>query len=287
MKKLLIDSNYICHRAWHVLGGLEYEEYPTGVIFGFLNEILSLSIKFKTNKFIFCWDSKNNLRKKIDKNYKQNRNKLSLEKRKEVEPLYKQITLTRKKILPAIGFKNNYISNGLEADDLLAHIVQNIPYNEYIIISADNDLFQLLPYCDMYSLNTKILYTEKVFEKMYKYDSKDWWKIKALAGCSSDNVIGVPGVGEKTAIKYFKKELNPKTKTYKKIKNQWNSTFAKNYKLVKLPLKKINLPYLTTDDFNLDNFLTLCNKLDFQSFLNKEKLDKWKYFFKLQETNTE
>ena len=61
--------------------------------------------------------------------------------------------------------------------------------------------------------------------------------MKAISGCSSDNITGIKGVGEKTAIKYLLGELKETTKTYKAIEEQKEELWKKNGKLTKLPLE--------------------------------------------------
>ncbi|MFH1547636.1 MAG: hypothetical protein ABIC57_04060, partial [bacterium] len=70
-----------------------------------------------------------------------------------------------------------------------------------------NDLFQLLDYCTLYNISTKTLTTKEEFERNYSISSRKWHLVKTIAGCSSDNVSGAKGVGEKTAIKYLNNEL--------------------------------------------------------------------------------
>ena len=65
MKTLIIDCNNLCYGSFYTFGELSHEEKKTGVIFGFLLQLLSLVEKFEANKFMFCWDSERNYRKII------------------------------------------------------------------------------------------------------------------------------------------------------------------------------------------------------------------------------
>ena len=58
MKLLIIDSHYLCHSAYHTVGVLEHKGIPTGVIYGFLNQLYSIGKKLRPDEIIFAWDSK-------------------------------------------------------------------------------------------------------------------------------------------------------------------------------------------------------------------------------------
>ena len=84
---LILDCNYLAHRAKHVFGDLSHEGSMTGVIYGFLKDLLILSERFNTQRFIFCWDSKSSKREKIYPLYKANRK--AIEYTKEEQEFYK------------------------------------------------------------------------------------------------------------------------------------------------------------------------------------------------------
>ena len=74
-KYLLLDCDYLCHRALHSTGGLSYHGSATGVIYGFLKSLSGFQDLFNTSNFIFCWDSptKHLHRKTLYPEYKENR----------------------------------------------------------------------------------------------------------------------------------------------------------------------------------------------------------------------
>lgn len=281
MKTLVIDCNFLCHRAIHTMGALSYEDEKTGVIFGFLMQLLSYAKVFKTNDIIFCWDSKESKRSKIYPEYKANRinNDATDEEIELKKQGYKQFDTLRKEILPDMGFKNVYMQKGYEADDLIATTVE---YHErdFTIITADQDMYQLLDFADMWNPTSKKLYTYDDFVENWGILPEKWIVIKSLAGCSSDNIRGISGVGEKTAAKYLRKELKPTTNTYKKIKSKVTDLLNVNTQLVKLPFKGTNIYKIQNNVLDFDKFIqNTCYRYSFDSFLNDKYWLKWENFF--------
>jgi len=71
---IIIDSNYVAYAQKFALSsGLTYRGGRTEIIFGFLKTVFNMSRKFETERFIFCWDSKDSLRKELYPEYKANR----------------------------------------------------------------------------------------------------------------------------------------------------------------------------------------------------------------------
>jgi DNA polymerase-1 len=277
MTTIIIDSNSVCHRARHTLGNLSFEEKKVGIIFGFLKQILAVSKRFNSRRFVFCWDSRSKERIKLSSVYKQNRRKEKSEEEEELDRIaYDQFDAIRKIILPTIGFRNIFIEDGYESDDIIAKIVKDNNIGNAVIVSADSDLYQLLS--EKVSLlisNDKPLFTKSDFVDKFGIEPSLWAEVKAIAGCPSDNVIGIKGVGEKSAVKYLKDELKHGSKTYKAIRNG-EDLIEFNRKLVTLPFPGIRSFSLTNDDLSFDRFVSVCNKYGFNSFLSKESLSSWK-----------
>jgi len=240
-RHLILDSNYLAHRAKYVFGNLSDKGSATGVIYGFLKDLLILRDKFQTNHFVFCWDHPFSKRQNLLPAYKQHREK-EFDSKEEQEfelEFQRQIIALRDTYLPIIGFCNIFWQVGYEADDIIAMVCKNLnpATEEGIIVTADQDLYQLLRInITWYNPRTKEHLNVSKFKKKYGIKPKQWIKVKAIAGCHSDNVPGVPGVGEKTAIKYLRGELNPSYKTYQAIKNHWQDIVLRNRPLVELPL---------------------------------------------------
>lgn len=272
---IIVDSNGLAHREAHKLSNLSYEERKTGVLFGFLREVLKLHRTYETSKFIFCWDSplSSSKRKEEYPKYKENRKGSKLE-----AEIYEQFDLLRTEILPDIGFRNIFVAEGYESDDLIAELVHSNKRN-FIIATSDNDLYQLLvDGCVwIYSLHTKKEYTEADFHTEFNTTVDIWYKIKAVSGCKTDNVEGVLGVGTITAIKYFNGTLSPNTEAFKRIGNN-QELIKRNDRLVKLPYPGTPHLRIRRDNLSIDNFIKVCNIFGFNSFLQKENFSKWKNF---------
>lgn len=277
MKRILVDSNYLCHKATHAFGGLTNDKLGTGVIFGFINDIKTLAHKFKSNRFIFVWDSKESKRKLMYSEYKEKRTKkrreLSDEEKAIQKDAYRQFTLLRTKVLPNLGFKNNFIQEGYEGDDIFAIIVKH--YKNCIMVTSDEDMFQLLDKASMYSPRTDKLHTAKTFKKEFGITPKQWVQVKQIAGCRSDNVAGISGVGEKTAIKYLLGELKATTKAYQSI-IAGSDIIERNKDLVKLPLKGTKKVKIKKNNVTMKKFKSMCNDHAFYSFIENKNFVEWK-----------
>ena len=281
-KWIILDCNFLCHRAKHSMGGLSHGDSATGVIYGFLKGLISYQEMFDTSNFVFCLDSKSSKRKEVYPEYKANRINHDLDDEEiEFENAFRhQMKMLRKEYLKTIGFKNVLCQKGYEADDLIASVSINIPSDqEAVIVSSDHDLFQLLSFnVSQYLPNINKTVSLQWFKKTYGIKPTIWPVVKALAGCSGDNVIGIKGAGENTIIKYLKKELNPETKTYKKIVEQEPDFFQTNHPLVALPYAGTKVFKLKKDNLSQDGWNKVTAKLGMRSIkdrlpiqLNKRK----------------
>ncbi len=287
MKKplLIVDSNYIGSVAKYSMLGFSWGEIQTGVIFGFLRHVRDLAQRFSTDQFVFCWDgtSKTNFRRNIYPSYKIKRHtKERTTQQVEIDrSAEKQFVLLYSKILPQLGFVNNYLEEGYEGDDLLASIVLYSKWKGVkIIVASDEDFYQLLTYADMWKPLTKVLYTRAVFEKEWGIRPSDWTLVKAIGGCSGDSVTGIEGVAEKTAAKYLRGELC-KGIVFKKLNKETVDRFLKvNLPLVKLPF--VDTPkYAPVEcSYKMDPFLDIFDQYGFRSFSNE--FEKWKSLFNMR-----
>jgi len=280
MKVIVLDGNALGHREKYSMKGLSYDDMETGVIFGFMNELLRLAKMFETNKFVIAWDSKNSIRKEMYSPYKHKRKeRVKTPEDKLLDDLaYKQFTMLRKEVLPNFGFKNVVVMNGYEGDDIIANIVLNNNDMDMVIASNDEDMFQLLNHAPIYSLSKKKVYSKDNFIKDYGIFPNKWARVKAIAGCSTDSVEGIKNVGEKTAIKYLNDKLKKESKAYKAIITSKES-IKRNIALVKLPLvvdgkemKTIPISF-RGEVFTLDAFHILCDTYGFSSM--KKNTNEW------------
>jgi len=261
------------------MGNFSYQEKMTGVIFGFLRSVLELHERFAPSEIIFCWDSTKSWRKLQYPDYKSNRHNKSYteEERKDRDVAYYQFNELQEDILPRLGFANVFSQNGIEADDLIAQIVIDQPkdnnYKRHIIVSSDNDLFQLLGIADMFFVDKKKLFTKEDFEEQWGIAPADWLKAKAMSGDTSDNIPGVPGVGYKTAIKYLKGKMRDGI-TKENIR-YCTELIKLNEQLMKVPHPKTKPMIIRESLFNIMEFEKVCLENGFQFFLKKEQYSKW------------
>lgn len=275
-KILVVDGNALCYTAFYSTGQLSYKGQDTGIIYGFFNQIAHACWSQQVAHIAFCWDSRQSRRKLIFPAYKSNRDKSD----PQILRCLKQITRLREEILPRLGFKNNFHKTGFEADDLIARIC-GIGQSErgFVIMSNDQDLYQLLSFhTAIYKPSKRRLYTLRDFTHEYGIPPIFWAEVKAIAGCSSDAIPGIPGIGEKRALDFIKHPPSPYERHPKIELGEGRKIRERNLKLVRLPFE--GTPELELDWSELPSFaewVTLCEELGFDSFLNRSKV--WEHIY--------
>lgn len=280
-RTIIVDCNYAGHSARFAIDSkLKTKSgIHTNVIFGFLQTLLTLAQVFETNRFAFVWDSKQSVRKELFPEYKKSRHKdLTPEEKEELQNAFLQFQIIRKRILPTLGFKNNFMKTGYEGDDLIASIIQNDEFGrDFLLYASDHDLYQLLsPRVSM--IKRKELYTIDKFVEEFGINPSQWWMVKALAGCNSDEVPGIKGVGETTACKYLRNELKEKSVVFQRIKDEREQVEKRNIPLVKLPFQGTPTCQLREDEFDIKATRKLFQYYEFDSFL--EDFDEWRQVLK-------
>ena len=274
-KWLILDCDFLCHRAKYSTGGLSYENKPTGVIYGFLKTVLFFQEMFDTPYIVFCWDSRKSKREEIYPAYKQqrkNRYKDLTDKEIQFEKEFRyQMKKLRRNYLYRIGFKNVFVQKGYESDDIIASICINLPMlDEAVIISSDKDLYQLIrSKVVFYNPQKNKILTLQGFKKQYGIIPGEWITVKCIAGCNTDEVAGIKGIGEKTVIKYLTGELKETTKAFQKIKKEKVKYINKNYPLICLPFKGTHNPILQEDNISKAGWRAVTKELGMQSIRNK------------------
>ena len=276
MKTLLVDIPFLCHRSLHATNNFSKGEQGTGIIYGTLLQIKTLMEKFKTNDLIFCWDGLNSKRKELYPQYKSRRKTSDPVVVEQNEQAYKQFKIIQEEVIPAMGFINNFRTEGYEADDIMAQI--SLSYEkDFIMVTADNDMFQMLDMADMFSPATNVLYTMENFIKEHGIVPKDWAKVKALAGCKSDNVIGLEGIGNKSAVKWINNSLEKHLKTYQILKEGEKQILKQNLPLVELPFKDTPIYRLKKGKTNYKGLLEIVEKYGMDSFINGHLAQEWRF----------
>lgn len=209
---IIVDCFNLGWSCGFAMQGLEHEGQPTNVLYGFFRSLLQAGKYIKTPvTMVFAWDSRKSRRKLIFPEYKKKRAErfLSNEDVARQAAIHNQLDILKDDILLNIGFKNHLHKTGYEADDIIACVSQQCDFDEVLIVSTDNDLLQLLDdNVSIYSPKTSKLMTKLDFVDKYKIQPSEWALVKAMAGCSSDEVPGIPGIAEKSALDYLTGNLS-------------------------------------------------------------------------------
>ena len=196
----IIDGSSYLYRAYHAMPPLTTSDgRPTGAIKGVTNMLMTLKKDSEGSPIIVTFDAKGKtFRNDIYDSYKANRPPMPDDLREQLVPL--------KNVCRAIGFPLIEIEGG-EADDVIATLVRIAKENNFksVISSLDKDLMQLVEDPSAKMMNTmthQIFDEEKVFEK-FGVKPNQIRDMLALTGDTSDNIPGVPKVGQKTAAKWL------------------------------------------------------------------------------------
>lgn len=259
MKKepwLLIDCPYMAWRAHYTTGSLSHKGRPTGVLYGFFHSLHNIQSFLSVSRVAFCFDGLTNLRKAVYPDYKGNRQSSDPMKEAMFYEVHQQID-GLKKWLPKLGFRNVFCQEGYEADDLIASLVKQYTEREFIILSSDKDLYQLLrPGVWIWNPVSQKSITVESFQEEWGI-SPDWWAwVKAIAGCKTDNIPGISGVREKTAVKYLLGKTSEKQT--QKIGTLQYDMLAKNLPLVTIPLPGLAPMELRPDEVTAKKWRSFC-----------------------------
>lgn len=285
MKKVvLIDGNNILFRSYYATayGGnilRNSKGFPTNALYGFINMINKIIHEEKPEYMMIAFDKGKTFRHEKYKNYKDGR-KETPEELKEQFPVAKELTR-------AMGISCIEIDN-YEADDIIGTFAKEVDRDDDFvatIISSDKDLLQLISddvEVKLLKTNDFIRMNKSTFYDVYGLEPIKMIDLKALMGDSSDNIPGVKGIGEKTALNLLHKynsldgvysnidSITGKTKE-KLINDKENAFFsyelATIYKKVPIDtdLNKIKYTGFT------DDYIPILEKYEFYSIINKIK----------------
>ncbi len=204
-KIVLLDSHAIIHRAYHALPEFANSHgEPTGALYGLCTMLMKIITDLSPDHIIACYDlPKKTFRHEAYDGYKKGRAKTD-------EALVAQLIKSRD-VFTAFSIPI-YDAEGFEADDVLGTIVEHFKGDkniDIVIASGDMDTMQLV--CDntsVYTLkkgiNDTILYNEKAVVDRFGFKPEFLPDYKGLRGDPSDNIIGIKGIGEKTATEIIK-----------------------------------------------------------------------------------
>lgn len=284
MKKvILVDGNNLLFRSYYATayqGTImrNSKGFPTNALYGFIN-MISKIIKEEEPKYILvAFDKGKTFRHDKYDTYKAGRVEMPEE--------LKQQFPKAKEVLDAMGIKHFEIDN-YEADDIIGTVAKIVDLeDEFIatIISSDKDLLQLISDevdVKLLKMTGFIRMDKEEFKNTYQVEPKGMVDLKALMGDSSDNIPGVKGIGEKTAINLLSKyqtldnlyehidEVTGKTKE-KLINDKENAymsyDLATIYRDVPLDFTLEDLKY---NGMNQKEYIDILKELEFKSLLRK------------------
>ena len=278
---IIIDGNSIINRAFYALPDMSNSEgLKTNAIFGFVRMMFKIIEDYQPTHMSVAFDKKApTFRHKQYADYKAGRKKMPDELAQQLQPL--------KDLLDKFNI-NRLELEGYEADDLIGTVARLGEENDFkvYIVTGDKDAIQLA------SHKTTILITKKGVGEVeeYNYDSvleryemtpTQFIDLKGLMGDKSDNIPGVPGVGEKTGIKLLKQystienliEHTDELKGSIKKKIEENKDLALMSKelatiITNVPIE-VKLEDLEYGDYNKDDVVEKFKEFGFTSLITK------------------
>ena len=282
MKRLvIIDGKSVFYRGYYAMGALSLPDgTPTGGVYGFAAIAMEILKKLNPTKVVVAWDSKTSVSKRraLYPEYKAGRVKPG-------EDFYTQIPLL-KELIHDLGWDFVELDN-YEADDIIGTLSREADEAgdyETFIISSDLDMLQIVDdNTHMWRILKGFSNIEKInvpeLEAKYGIKKSQFLDLKALKGDSSDNIPGVPGIGEKTAVKLLN-DYGTLDNIYNNIDNISGSTKTKleagkdsaylSKKLAKIMFDApLNLSALPDFSFDKEKIISGLKKLQFNSLIRK------------------
>lgn len=284
MKRLvIIDGKSVFYRGYYAMGALATSEgVSTGGVYGFAAIAMEIVRRLDPTKVVVAWDSKSSCskRKAIYEDYKAGR-------KKPDEDFYAQIPYLEE-LIWALGW--GFLEcDGYEADDIIGTLARQADEEgdfETFIVSSDLDMLQVV------DENTHMYRVLKGFSELEEMDiaavevkygikKAQFLDLKALKGDASDNIPGVPGVGEKTAVKLLN-EYQTLAGVYEALKagkisgktaeklEKGEKSARMSYELAKImtdaPVELDAVPDLVIDK---ERIIAALKKLEFRSLVRK------------------
>lgn len=283
-KKLaVIDGKSVFYRGYYAMPNLSLSDgTPTGGVYGFASLAIELIKKLKPDYVAVAWDKRGtNIRKRqeIYPEYKAGR-------KKAPEDFYAQMPILFE-LLEAFGWPL-YEIDDYEADDIMGAFSLQAEKKgiETMLITSDLDALQLIsPHTKVYAMKSGLSNIEEFdvdyFEKKYQIKVEQFLDLKSLKGDSSDNLPGVPGVGEKTATQLLRqyKTLDGIYAHIDEIKKPLASKLIAGKELAYMSKEigriwteaPINLDWNEADinDIDLDNVEKILKRLEFNSLIRR------------------
>lgn len=201
-KILLIDGNSILNRAYFALPALNDKQgQNVNAVFGFINIMLKVCQDYAPDKLVVAFDMRgHNFRKDIYPEYKANRKGMPDDLAMQMPVLHDLLAKMSVTVVEKAG---------VEADDIIGTITMDNGYENYVV-SGDRDMLQLVsPSVTVLLTKRGVTEVESVdpetLKSVYNLTPSQVIEYKALRGDTSDNIPGVRGIGEKTAMSLLEK----------------------------------------------------------------------------------
>lgn len=289
---VLLDAHAILHRGYHAMAHFATRDgRPTGALYGFITMVLKIYDDIKPDQIAACFDlPKPTFRHTTYEGYKAGRQKTDDSLVDQIKEAYK---LCEALSIPV------YTSEGFEADDLLGTISEQLKKEKdtrVIIASGDMDTFQLIDRDQVvvYTLrkgNETAIFNEDAVMERYGFPPKNIPDYKGLAGDPSDNIIGISGIGDKTATDLIKKygsiegiytmlkkdrnkllEDGTKERIVKLLEEgEEEALFSKTLATIRrdAPCQYIEPKECWRDTIDIEKFQAACDKYEFRSLRNR------------------
>jgi len=304
-KAVLIDGNSLLHRAFFALPPLKTTSgEPTGAVYGFLTMLFKVIKENKPDFLAVAFDvSRKTFRTEQYEAYKGHR-------KEAPDELVPQFALVRE-VLKALNIPFIEL-RGYEADDIIGHLARVFVSqgHEVIIYTADRDMLQLVEekvvvYLTKKGITDLVKMDLAKVKENYGLEPQKLIDVKGLMGDSSDNIPGIPGIGEKTALDLIKtygsveevlahlEDLKPRIK--EKLREHENlAKISKELATIlrEIPLE-ISLDELKLKEPDYEEAVKLFNRLEFKSFLKEiepkvvKEVEESKKTIELKAVNTE
>ena len=298
MKRLvLIDGKSVFYRGYYAMGALSLPDgTPTGGVYGFAAIAMEIVKKLSPTKVVVAWDSKTSTSKRraLFKDYKAGRIKPG-------DDFYAQIPLLEE-LVKNLGWTFIELDD-YEADDIIGTLSREADEAgdyETFIISSDLDMLQIVDdNTHMWRILKGFTNIEQIdipeIEQKYGIKKSQFLDLKALKGDSSDNIPGVPGIGEKTAAKLLNDfgdldniynnidKISGATKT--KLENGKDSAYLSR-KLAKIMFDApLDLNQISDFSFDRAKTISALEKLRFNSLIRKYELINEKHDVEISKHN--
>ncbi len=276
-KLAIIDGNAVIYRAFYaVQSELSCQGQPTNAVYGFFSILFKVISELKPDYLIVALDRPEpTFRHQLSVEYKAQRVKQPDELYSQI-PIIKQ--LLEKMAIPVLE------KPGYEADDIIGTVVSSLPQLDNYIVTGDKDSFQLI------NESTRVYWLQQGLQKTVILDAAGVETVlnlrpdqvvdyKSLRGDPSDNIPGVPGIGDKTAVELLKafdrldqlqKVVNDNLED-ERLKPRWRKLIAENQASLDLSQKLAQIDCAVPLEFSLDQ----ARVVDFSQPAIKEAFLEW------------